>query len=98
MPGRMRLLFGGEWMTPRLTINTLEAEASVSLPSRNRMVSTAPASADICRNRQLPMSEMDLMSQRSQRLSVALTAAPPLSTCACGGLTHGVDIIKTVGS
>ena len=46
----------------------------------------------------MPRSEIDLMSQRSQRLSVALTAAPPLSTCACGGLTSGFAIMNTVGS
>ena len=44
------------------------------------------------------MSEIDLMSQRSQRLSCALTAAEPFSICACGGLTSGFDIMNTVGS
>ena len=44
------------------------------------------------------MSEIDLMSQRSQRLSGALTAEAPFSTCACGGLTSGLDIMNTVGS
>src|SRR5574339_544627 len=98
MPGRIRLDLGGDWITPRLTMNTLEAEASVSLPSRNRMVSAALASAESWRSRQLPMSDIDLMSQRSQRLSVALTAGAPLSTCVCGGLTSGLDIMNTVGS
>jgi hypothetical protein len=50
-------------------MNTFDADASVSFPSRNRMVSAAPASAESWRSRQLPISEIDLMSQRSQRLS-----------------------------
>jgi hypothetical protein len=35
------------------TTNTFEAEASVSLRSRNRIVSAAPASAETCRSRVL---------------------------------------------
>ena len=49
MPGRISEVFGGEMTVPRLTMNTLEADASVSFPSRKRMVSDAPASAEICR-------------------------------------------------
>ena len=79
-------------------MKTFEAEASVSLPSRKRIVSAAPASAEVWRSRQLPMSEIDLMSQRSQRLSCALTAEAPFSTCAGGGLVSGLDIMNTVGS
>src|SRR5688572_2391879 len=93
MPGRMRLDLGGDWITPPFTTNTFEAEASVSFPSRKRIVSAAPCSAESWRRRQLPMSEIDLMSQRSQRLSTALTATPPFSTCAAGGLVSGLDII-----
>src|SRR2546430_736286 len=74
MPGRISSFFGGDWITPRLTTKTLEAEASVSRPSRNRMVSTASASEESWRRSTLPMSEIDLMSQRSQRLSSAITA------------------------
>ena len=47
--------------------NTLEAEASVSSPSRNRIVSAAPTAAEAWRSSTLPMSEIDLMSQRCQR-------------------------------
>ena len=75
-----------------------EAEASVSLPSRKRIVSVAPASADAWRNRTLPISEIDLMSQRSQRLSTALTATAPFSTSSLGGFTSGLHIANTVGS
>ena len=94
----MRLDFGGERITPRFTTNTFEAEASVSLPSRKRMVSIAPASAESWRSRQLPISEIDLMSQRSQRLSYALTAAAPFCTSSFGGVTSGSDSANTVGS
>src|SRR4029453_8627739 len=89
--------FGGDWFSPPLTTNTLDDEASVRLPSRKRMVSTASASAESWRSRQLPMSEIDLMSQRSQRLSRAVIALAPLSTRAGGGGTSGFDIMKTVG-
>ena len=58
----------------------------------------APASAESCRSRQLPMSEIDLMSQRSQRLSCALTADAPFCTTSFGGVTSGFDIMNTVGS
>ena len=69
----------------------LDAEASVSLPSRKRTVSAPSSSAESWRSRQLPMSEIDLMSQRSQRLSCALIAMPPFCTFSCGGLTSGLD-------
>src|SRR6267142_6359607 len=98
MPGRMSSFFGGDWITPRLTTKTFDDEASVSLPSRKRMVSTASASAESWRRSTLPMSEIDLMSQRSQRLSLAVIALAPDSTCAGGGGTRGLDIMKTVGS
>src|SRR3954471_15855848 len=94
----MRLVLGGERITPRFTTKTFEDEASVSFPSLKRIVSAAPASAESWRSRQLPMSEIDLMSQRSHRLSCALIATPPFCTCSCGGLTSGLDIMKTVGS
>src|SRR5260221_14574165 len=97
MPGRIRLDFGGETMTPRRTTKTLEAEASVSFASRKRIVSAAPACADIWRSSTLPMSEIDLMSQRNQRLSTALTAGAPLSTCHGGRAASGFDIINTLG-
>src|SRR5688572_31384712 len=98
MPGRIRFDLGGDWITPRVTMNTFDAEASVSFPSRNRIVSAAPTSAETWRRRQLPMREIDLMSQRSQRLSCALTQGEPFSTSSRGGLTRGFDIMKTVGS
>ena len=44
------------------------------------------------------MSEIDLMSQRSQRLSRAVIALAPASTCAGAGGTSGFDIMKMVGS
>src|SRR6185436_1099593 len=94
----MRLDLGGDRITPRFTTKTFDDEASVSFPSRKRIVSAAPASAESWRSRQLPMSEIDLMSQRSQRLSGALTAAAPLCTVSLGGVTSGLDIAKTVGS
>ena len=80
-------------------MKTFEADASVSLPSRNRIVSAAPASAESWRSRQLPMSEIDLMSQRSQRLSCALTRCRAvLHLLRAAALTSGLDIMKTVGS
>ena len=94
----MKLSLAGARITPRFTTNTFEADASVSLPLRKRTVSAPPASAESWRSRQLPISEIDLMSQRSQRLSVALTAEAPFSTCSAGGLTSGLAMMKTVGS
>src|SRR6185503_15851242 len=94
----MRELLGGDRITPRFTTKTFDAEASVSLPSRNRIVSAAPASAESWRSRQFPMSEIDLMSQRSQRLSCAVTAGAPFCTVSFGGVTSGLDIANTVGS
>src|SRR3954465_4314263 len=94
----MRLVLGGERITPRFTTKTFEDEASVSFPSLKRIVPPAPASGESWRSRQLPMSEIDLMSQRSHRLSCALTAAAPFCTVSRGGVTRGLDIANTVGS
>src|SRR5258705_3211435 len=94
----MRLVLGGDRIMPRFTTKTFEDEASVSFPSRKRIVSAAPASAESWRSRQLPMSEIDLMSQRSQRLSCALTASATFCTVSLGGVTSGLDLAHTVGS
>jgi hypothetical protein len=71
----------------------LEAAPSVMKPSRNRMVSTQPASTACWRSRQLASSEMVFRSQRSQRMSGADIAAMPCSRCAGGGVTSGSDRI-----
>ena len=94
----MRLSRGGAATTPAFTMNTFEAEASVSMPSRNMMVSTAPASADIWRASTLPSSEVDLMWHFSQRKSRAVTQATPFSTASRDGFTIGLDIMNTVGT
>jgi hypothetical protein len=45
----------------------------------------------------LPSSEVDLISQRSQRLSVALTHAQPRVTSSRAGTLIGLLIMNTVG-
>src|SRR3954453_16599142 len=94
----MRLVLGGDRITPRFTTKTFDDEASVSLAPGKKIAAAAPASAESWRSRQLPMSEIDLMSQRSHRLSWALRAATPFCTVSRGGVTSGLDIANTVGS
>ena len=76
MPGRIRLSFGGATIRPPMTTSTFDADASVSQPSRNITVSTAPESAASWRISTLPTSEM-----------VFKIAAPP--AIVLGG--HGGD-------
>src|SRR5450631_3094098 len=97
MPGRMKLLFGGDRMTFPFTAKILLDEPSVSLPSRNSTASAASRSTAAWRSRQLASSEVDLMSQRSQRLSATLTAFTPVSRNSRGGVVRGLDIMNTVG-
>ena len=61
------------------------------------MVSAQPASTAIWRSSTLGSSAMALMSQRSQRLSCAVTAHTPLCNSAAGGGDSGLLIMNTVG-
>ena len=61
------------------------------------MVSAQPASTAIWRSSTLGSSAMALMSQRSQRLSGAVTAATPLCSNSAGGVSSGLLIMNTVG-
>ena len=97
VPGSSRLLFGGEKMVPSFTISTLLDEASVSMPSRMRMVSTAPTSADFWRASTLPSRAVDLMSLLYQRSSRAVIAAAPSVCHSTGALRIGLLIMNTVG-
>ena len=53
-------------------------EPSSSSPSRTSSASSAPRSAASWRSSTLPSSAIDLMSQRSQRMSCSVTARSPL--------------------
>ena len=90
MPSSTCSLFGGPSSAPSVTIQTLLVEASVSQPSRNMIVSSAPWSADIWRAITLPSSEMHLMSPRSQRKSRAVMQATPWCRCSARGRLHRV--------
>ena len=97
MPCSIRLSFKGASTTPFFTTNTFDADASERKPSRNITASIASCSAASWRINTLPRSEIDLMSQRCQRLSTAVTQAMPLANCAALGVTSGFDITNTVG-
>src|SRR5471032_583496 len=97
MPGRIRLSLGGARITSFLIASTLLAEASVRKPSRNITTSSASWSTAYCFFRQLASKEMDLMSQRSQRLSVDDTVVAPLFITSGVGVTSGFAIMNTVG-
>ena len=56
-------LRGGADNTPSFTIQTFDDEPSVSMPSRNWIVSNASFSAAYCAISTLPSSDTDLMSQ-----------------------------------
>src|SRR6185369_1926237 len=77
MPSSTRLSLGGPFTTPCLTTHTLHAAASLNQPSRNIIVSTAPASALICRASTAPARLTLLICAFFQRKSSALTQATP---------------------
>src|SRR3989338_1645094 len=98
MPGSIRLSFGGASSLPAFTTKMLLAAPSVmNSLLRIRMVSVQPASTAIWRSSTLGSSAMDLMSQRSQRLSAAVMQAMPLCTSAAGGAGSGLVIANIVG-
>src|SRR3990167_5946619 len=98
MPGSIRLSFGGASSLPFFTTKMLLAAPSViNSLLRIRMVSAQPASTAIWRNNTLGSSAMDLMSQRSQRLSDAVMQAMPLCNSSAGGVDNGLLIMNTVG-
>jgi hypothetical protein len=79
VPGSSFQEFGGVRSSWPMTTCTLDALASVSCPSRSRMVSVAPSSTASWRNSTLASSDTDLMSHRAQRVSSAVTAGKPFS-------------------
>src|SRR5690349_8416443 len=98
MPGNIKLSFGGASSLPSLTTKMLLAAPSVmNSLLRIRMVSAQPASTAIWRSSTLGSSEMDLISQRSQRLSSAVTQRMPLSSSSAGGVGSGLVMANTVG-
>src|SRR5487761_2612027 len=99
MPGNIKLSLGGANSVPFFTTKILLAAPSVSHSfSRNKMVSAQPAATAIWRSKTLGNSEMALMSQRSQRLSVAVRhATPSRSKFSAGGLS-GLLVMNTVGA
>src|SRR5437879_11947769 len=97
MPSRIRLSLGGAISLPFFTIQTLDAEASVRKPSRNWIASSASFSDAYCAASTLPSSEIDLISQRSQRLSSIETQATPVARTASDGSTIGLVMMNTVG-
>ena len=79
MPGNSFQELGGVRSSPSMTTCTLEALESVSCPSRSRMHSVALSSTASWRSSTFASSDTDLMSQRDQRVSCAVTAGKPFS-------------------
>ena len=94
----MRREFGGTSTSPPSTTCTEDADASVSSPSRSRMVSWASASTASWRSSTFASSAVDLMSQRAQRVSVAVTQLTPRSSSAGGLGASGAPKANTVRS
>ena len=89
MPRRIKLSCGAASTVPPFTTKAFEAEASVMKPSRNMIVSTAPASTDSWRASTLPRSEIDFTWFFFQRKSSAVTQATPFSTISFDGEESG---------
>jgi hypothetical protein len=96
----MRALCGGVLTSPLCTVNTLLAAPSVTRPSRSSTASTAPDATACWRSRILGSSEIDLMSQRAQRVSARVMAAAPRVWCrlSAAGTGIGALVRNTVGA
>ena len=88
---------GGPITVPFFTTHTLLAAASLSRPSRNITVSSAPCSKLIWRANTAPSRLMDLMCAFCQRKSSAVTQATPCARCSAVAVFIGRQVAKTVG-
>ncbi|MNT60898.1 hypothetical protein D3C72_1985090 [compost metagenome] len=89
---------GGAITRPSRTTHTLDADASVSQPSRNWIASITPCSTACCAASTLPSSDVDLIWQFSQRRSSIVTHATPCSSICADGNAIGLVMISTVGT
>ena len=79
IPGKIALLFGAVSTAPSRTPKKLVCVPSVSAPSgKQKSASTQSCSFAACMASTLASRFVDLMSQRSQRLSGWVLTAPPV--------------------
>src|SRR5262249_51457245 len=96
VPGRILCELGGLTITPPVTTCTADADASISSPFLNRIVSAALVSAASWRKSTLARSDTDFTSQRAHRVSSAVTHATPFSRVAAEAIGNGAQNANTV--